>query len=229
MKTSDILLIAISLATISLFAFVPAAMEAYVSINAAHGFLASFIKFAILATLGECIALRITKGIYLRPGFGLAPRMLVWGIFGLIIKAAFVIFATGAPNLVAAFGLSEGVSLRSALFTDRMLAAFCVSTTMNCIFAPVMMVAHRVTDEHIIRKGGTIGGLFSRMDIAGILADMNWKIIWGFVFRKTIPLFWIPAHTITFLLPPDFRILFAALLSVALGIILAIASLRGQQ
>jgi hypothetical protein len=48
------------------------------------------------------------------------------------------------------------------------------------------------------------------------------------VFKKTIPFFWIPAHTITFLLPADFRILFAAILGVALGIILAIADLMGS-
>jgi hypothetical protein len=229
MKTSDSLLIAASAATICLFAFVPAVMDAYTYINAEYGFLASFVKFAILATLGECLALRITKGHYLRDGFGLAPRMLVWGIFGIIIKLAFVIFATGAPNLVAAFGFGEGVSLRSPLFTDRLFAAFCVSITMNCIFAPVMMVAHRVTDEHILRNGGTLAGLFSRMDIPAILTEMNWSVIWNFVLRKTIPLFWIPAHTITFMLPAEFRILFAALLSVALGIILAVAGLRGRQ
>jgi len=47
---------------------------------------------------------------------------------------------------------------------------------------------------------------------------------WGFVFKKTIPFFWYPAHTITFLLPGDTRVLFAALLGVALGVLLAIAS-----
>jgi hypothetical protein len=47
--------------------------------------------------------------------------------------------------------------------------------------------------------------------------------MWGFVFKKTIPFFWIPAHTITFLLPPDVQVLFAALLGIALGTILAVA------
>jgi hypothetical protein len=47
---------------------------------------------------------------------------------------------------------------------------------------------------------------------------------WNFVFKKTIPLFWFPAHTITFLLPSQFQVLFAALLGVALGVILAIAN-----
>jgi hypothetical protein len=40
---------------------------------------------------------------------------------------------------------------------------------------------------------------------------------------KTIPIFWIPAHTITFLLPSEYRVLSAAFLSIALGTILAFA------
>ena len=47
------------------------------------------------------------------------------------------------------------------------------------------------------------------------------------ILFRTIPLFWIPAHTFTFLLPPELRILFAAFLSVALGAILAFAKRRG--
>jgi len=43
------------------------------------------------------------------------------------------------------------------------------------------------------------------------------------VYKKTIPFFWIPAHTISFLLPAAYRTLFAALLGVALGLILTIA------
>ena len=39
---------------------------------------------------------------------------------------------------------------------------------------------------------------------------------------KTIVFFWIPAHTVTFSLPPDFRVLMSAVLSLALGFILTI-------
>ena len=45
----------------------------------------------------------------------------------------------------------------------------------------------------------------------------------SFVLMKTIPIFWIPAHTITFLLPSEYRVLSAAFLSIALGAILAFA------
>ena len=43
---------------------------------------------------------------------------------------------------------------------------------------------------------------------------------------KTIPCFWIPAHTITFLLPENYRILSAGFLSIALGLILTLAKKR---
>ena len=49
-------------------------------------------------------------------------------------------------------------------------------------------------------------------------------MLWGFVFKKTLPFFWVPCHTITFVLPTELRVLFAAALGVVLGSILAIAS-----
>ena len=52
---------------------------------------------------------------------------------------------------------------------------------------------------------------------------INWDDFISFVLVKTIPIFWIPAHTITFLLPPEHRVLSAAFLSTALGGILAFA------
>jgi hypothetical protein len=93
---------------------------------------------------------------------------------------------------------------------------------MNLVFAPVMMTAHKITDTHIIQTGGSVKGLFSPIPVASILKSMNWDVMWNFIFKKTIPFFWIPAHTITFLLPAEFRVLFAALLGIALGLILAI-------
>jgi len=44
--------------------------------------------------------------------------------------------------------------------------------------------------------------------------------------RGTIPFFWIPAHTITFLLPGEYRILFAAVLGIVLGVFLAVATMK---
>ena len=48
----------------------------------------------------------------------------------------------------------------------------------------------------------------------------------GLVLFRTVLFFWIPVHTITFLLPEAFRVLFAALLGAVLGLILAWAGSR---
>jgi len=184
----------------------------------------SFFKFALLATLGEVIALRIRIGKYSELGFGIVPRMIVWGFLGLAINLAFQIFSTGAPSFLAYLSLIDAPEAMKGGFSSlKLLDAFTISTTMNLIFAPVMMTIHKITDTHIIKTGGTLNGFLSPIPAANIFKNMNWDVMWNFVFKKTIPFFWIPAHTITFLLPAEFRVLFAALLGIALGLILAIA------
>lgn len=55
----------------------------YKSFNTAHGMVMSFVKFGILATLGEMLGLRISAGVYNRKGFGVLPRAVVWGLLGM--------------------------------------------------------------------------------------------------------------------------------------------------
>jgi ABC-type phosphate/phosphonate transport system permease subunit len=95
---------------------------------------------------------------------------------------------------------------------------------MNTLFAPVFMTFHKITDIHIAETGGSLKGFFSHpLRIRETLSKkINWDIQYGFVFAKTIPLFWYPAHTLTFLLPSTLQVLFAAFLGVALGVILSI-------
>lgn len=201
----------------------------YVNFNANHGMVTSFIKFALLATFGEAIGLRIRTGNYNQPGFGLLPRAVVWGFLGLTIKLAFVLFATGVPAFLTYMGMGNALqATKDNLTVAKVLVAFSISLFMNIIYAPVMMTFHKVTDTHIANNGGTLSCLLKPINFGEILTSINWKVQWSFVFAKTIPYFWIPAHTITFLLPADFQVLFAAVLSVALGIFLAVASLKGS-
>jgi hypothetical protein len=58
--------------------------------------------------------------------------------------------------------------------------------------------------------------------------ELDWTTMWGFVFKKTIPLFWIPAQTINFMLPEEYRVLFAAFLSIVLGVLLSVAYLNND-
>ncbi len=185
----------------------------------------SFLKFGILSTFGECIGLRITSGAYNRRGFGILPRALVWGVLGMGISMAMTIFSTGVPAFMTSLGMEDASAVMGmALSWKKVLVAFCISVAMNTIFAPVFMTLHKVTDTHITQTGGTLQGFFTPLHMGKILAGLNWHRQWSFVFKRTIPLFWFPAHTITFLLPGDLRVLFAALLGVVLGILLAIAA-----
>lgn len=201
--------------------------NAYNSFNSDHGMIMSFIKFAVLATLGEVIGLRIKTGKYNTPGFGILPRAIVWGFLGLTIKLAFVIFSSGTVSFLTYMGMNNAAEIiRGGFCLQKLFVAFCISVFMNSIYAPVMMTLHKITDTHILNTGGTIRGLFTPIDFRGIIARLNWDVQWSFVFKKTIPFFWYPAHTITFLLPTDFQVLFAALLGIALGLILALASMK---
>ncbi len=201
--------------------------DLYTHFNHYHGFFMAFIKFAILATTGEVIGLRIKTGKYTQPGFGILPRAVVWGFLGITIKFAFIIFASGTPSFLEYMGLHNAKTVFAGTFSEgKLLIAFSISAAMNLIYAPVMMTLHKVSDTHILTTGGTVKGLFTPIPFARILKGLNWDVQWNFVFKKTIPFFWIPAHTITFLMPADFRVLFAALLGIVLGIILAVANMK---
>mgnify|MGYP005946739821 FL=1 len=95
---------------------------------------------------------------------------------------------------------------------------------LNTIFAPVFMTFHKITDTHILDCGGSPRSLLTPIPMTRIITHLNWDAQWNFVFKKTIPFFWYPAHTITFLLPGEMRVLFAAILGVVLGVLLAIAA-----
>ena len=230
MNKSDKTAIGVTIGVTAFFCFVPGAFASFRSLSAEHGFLMSFVKFAILATFGECLALRLMTGSYNRPGFGVLPKIFVWGVLGVIIKTAFIVFATGTPQFVAYLGLPVSMTtLAEGTFFLKLVTAFAVSVTMNCIFAPVMMTVHKITDAHIHATGGELRSFFLPMDVAAILRAMDWNVMWNFVFKKTITLFWIPAHTITFMLPPELQTLFAAVLGVMLGVILAFAGNKGSE
>lgn len=227
MKKSDFLTIVIAVAVVCGFAFIPGAWEWFNTTTRQHGLLMSFFKFAILGTFGEMLALRIREGVYLKQGFGLLPKMLVWGVLGVVIASAMTIFKSGTIALLdGGFHLDGRAAewFKTDLCWGKVLVALCISVLMNTLFAPVFMTFHKITDIHIAETGGTLKGFFSHpLNIREKMCKkINWDIQYGFVFAKTIPLFWYPAHTITFLLPPTLQVLFAAFLGVVLGVLLSI-------
>lgn len=144
---------------------------------------------------------------------------------------AFIIFSTGAPMFLVYLGIENAIETfaGNAFTPGKVLVAFTISATMNLIYAPIMMTLHKITDTHIERHHGQTSSLLNPIQMGQIMSDINWKVQWNFVFKKTIPFFWIPAHTITFLLPTEYRVLFAAFLGIMLGVFLAVAAVSGKK
>ncbi len=238
MKKADIILGAFLIALFLPFILSSSLFELYRDLNKDFPYLLSFIKFFILASTGEVLGYRIRTGGYKLRGFGLLPRAIVWGFLGVSIKMAFVIFGIGAPFMLQTMGLSFPTAnpadiLENNFLTEgswlQLLTAFSVSVTLNIFFAPVFMTFHKITDTHISKNQGKLRGCFTLIPIRKIIVEMNWDVQWNFVIKKTIPIFWIPAQTLNFLLPGEYRVLVAAVYSIILGVILAIAAQMGKK
>jgi hypothetical protein len=194
------------LAAITAILVVPASHEQFIALTKAHPLLMGWLKVAVLATMGELLARRLVTSSW-APPVRLPWRIVVWGCFGVAFAVVFEVFATGTAAVV-----SKGyLPVPAAGWGARLGLAFWTSTLMNTIFAPTFMALHRITDAAI--EGHK---------------EIDWHGFINFVVVKTIPRFWIPAHTVTFLLPPEYRVLMASYLSIALGAILAFAQTRAS-
>lgn len=230
MKKIDLIFAAAVTALLLPFFVSDTVFEFYKSTNAAHPYLMAFVKFMILSSVGEMLGLRIKQGVYTYKGYGIIPRSIVWGILGVMIAVAMKIFSNGVPPMLESWGL-DGMSaaMGDSCSWKKFVDALCISTAMNTFFAPMFMTVHKVTDTHILNCGGKLSSLATPIKFGEIISSLNWKVQWGFVFKRTIPLFWIPAHTITFMLPAAYQVLFAASLSIVLGLLLSIAAVMSKE
>ena len=197
---------------ISAFLLTPYTRELFVSTTASHPYIMGFFKFAILSIMGEFLAVRLVSGRWQMIG-GILPKMFIWGLLGIAIVLMFALY-TGGVDSASASGL-----LYTGYPHMKILRAFYISAFMNLTFGPVFMAAHRITDTWIDSRVQAK----SRPSLGQVVSSIDWGGFMKFVVGKTIPLFWIPAHTITFLLPDQFKVLFAASLSIVLGLILTMA------
>lgn len=226
MKLTDCYFTLLIIALFCPFFLFDSLYECYKTFNTEHGMVMSFIKFGVLSTLGEMLGCRLNNGKYIPKSFGILPRVIVWGFLGMGINVAMIIFSKGTPILMEYLGMTDAItSFTNTDFTlNKLWVALAVSIAMNTIFAPVFMTFHKITDAHIAIHGGSLKSLITPIPMAERFAQIDWNKQWGFVFKKTIPFFWYPAHTITFLLPTEQRVLFAALLGIVLGVLLAVAT-----
>lgn len=190
---------------------VPSTREIFMTVTEAHPYMGGFVKFAILASMGDLLGARVLSGQWKKPN-GFLYRALIWGIIGLMVTLVFTVFMGGVAAAQAAHKLPfEGVILAQAFFG---------STIMNVTFGPMMMAFHRFTDLFIDLKYEKKGG---KVTMTELVARNDWHSLVTFSWIKTCPFFWIPAHTVVFMLPSEYRVLVSAFLSIALGLLLALA------
>ena len=203
--------VVLSLCGFAALLIIPSTREVFKTLSNDHPYLMGFAKFALLATAGELLAVRLAKKEWALPSYVWA-RFLIWGVIGVWITYMMKIFGAGVGALMSA-GLLP--SPQNALF-NSFIKAFFISATMNLSFGPTFMALHKCSDTLLdIRATGK-----KKITLANVIHKVDWEKFASFTLLKTVPLFWIPAHTITFMLPAEYQVAMAAALSVALGIIL---------
>jgi hypothetical protein len=173
-------------------------MDWYISLVKAHPILTAMAQFAVLGTLGEVLSRWVAERRFFCPfgARGNLLRMAGWALLAVFIKYAFTGFVAFVDGLCA-----HGLLPELGAFGR----AFAVSLAMNLQFGPFLVIVHRLIDNAIAGRAN-----WANLD-KGFLS-----LLW----------FWVPAHTVTFLLPPDFRIGLAAVWSLALGVILGFYARR---
>lgn len=165
----------------------------------------AFIKFAFLAIQGDFLVHRIKRGSWRVVGW--PYKMMMWGVLGILIRFAFIFYET--------LGNTLGDTL---LGTDALLGrAVMMSFLMNATFAPLMMSTHHLSDIFIEKM--LEGDLSS-------IQNTTWRPFYRFIFLRTLPFFWFPAHVLSFLMPASWRLLYAAALGVMLGVLQAVSKSR---
>ena len=165
-----------------------------------HPFGIGFLKFASIAIIGDFLAARLREKHWHVSGF--LAKMVVWGLIGMSLVIIFPLFELGVRGVFERFGWPE----------ITLLMAFLMSLSMNVFFAPLMMGFHRLTDGYI--DAFVLG---QKTTFKRLIETMAWPQFLQFTLGKTIPFFWLPAHTLTFLMPEGWRVVYAALLGVSLG------------
>lgn len=217
MRFKDLIWILV-LIVLSLVLIIDDSREVFLTYTNNYPYIMGFVKTAVLATMGEMLAFRILTGHY-KGIVGITYKFIIWGLIGLSLVLVIPLFSQGVAALQQNNLLP---SIKNSSFISKLVTAFLTSLLMNLIFAPTFMAFHRITDTYIELSEGKMCKII-KVKFNSVVDKINWNHYAEFVVFKTIPFFWIPAHTITFLLPEEYRVLMAASLSIALGLILSIS------
>jgi hypothetical protein len=190
---------------------IPSTRTAFINVTDAHPYLGGFIKFSILATMGDLLGARILKAKWIIPK-GVIYKAIVWGLLGMAITLIFTIFSAGVATAQATGRLPFDGS--------KLALAFLTSTAMNLTFGPMLYIYHKFGDLYIDE---IIESKTGKVTVKALVDKVDWYTMVSFSWLKTCTLIWIPCHTIVFLLPPQYRVLSSAFLSILLGIIVALS------
>lgn len=196
---------------------VPSSRTAFLAVTGAHPYFGGFLKFSILATMGDLLGARIIKGKWIIPK-GFIFKAMLWGFIGMAITLLFTIFTEGSAAAQASGKLPFAGS--------KIAKAFFGSAAMNLTFGPMLYIYHKFGDLFIDFKYERKG---QKVKIADYVDSMDWHTMVGFSWLITCPLIWIPCHTLVFLLPEEYRVLASAALSILLGIIVAFSKKRSTK
>ena len=205
MKRSDIWW-AVAYGLLAVFTVLFCVTGGFAKVNIAYPYLAGFAQFAVYATAGELLSGRMLEGTW-QINRATWFKSLSWGIGGVLVTLAFTVFSQGTRQAMAA-GLLPGYgnALAQAFFTS-----FSALMRVCGNYAEIRFLA----GQHITPRQA--------------VDSVDWGELIDFTLFKTIPLFWIPVNTVGFLLPQEYRIVFAAVLSLAFGILMTVLKLRERK
>lgn len=181
--------------------------EVFKKLSSSTPYVMGFIKFALLATAGELIAEIIKNKTVVVP-CKIVWRFVIWGVIGVWITFMMKVFSTAVSTMMAT-GLLPGKD-------SAFLKAFYTSLIMNTSFGPTFMAVHKCSDKFLELRAKK-----ENSSLLSVITGIDWHKFVSFTIFKTVPIFWIPMHTVTFLLPQEYQVMMAAGLSVALGVILS--------
>jgi hypothetical protein len=190
---------------------IPSTRTAFINVTDAHPYLGGFIKFSILATMGDLLGARILEVKWIIPK-GVIYKAIVWGLLGMAITLIFTIFSAGVAT--------AQVAGRLPFAGSKLALAFLTSTAMNLTFGPMLYIYHKFGDLYIDER---IESKTGKVTVKALVDKVDWYTMVSFSWLKTCTLIWIPCHTMVFLLPPQYRVLSSAFLSILLGSIVALS------
>ena len=175
-------------------------LDSYIAIVTANPLLSAAVQFAVLGTFGELLSNAVVKKNLSLPcsPLKLVGKMAAWAVLGVFVKVCFVAMH-GCAQALLEHGFLPPWS------ESGLGRAFTLSFLLQLFTGPQIMFFHRFEDN-------LIAGKWSMEGITTALKSLVW--------------FWLPAHTVTFMLDKPFQIGLAALFSLALGLILGYAKIK---